>query len=94
MPCAGRKKDVSLDPGLRAALPALVEPDERGDPISPPRWTVKSTRSLTAEFARQGHSTGAATVGDLLREEGFSPQTGSKAIEGKQHQATPSSLHQ
>ncbi len=39
----GRKKAVDLDPHLRPALLALVEPDERGDPMSPLRWTVKST---------------------------------------------------
>lgn len=40
-PGGGRKKAVDLDPGLRPALLALVEPDERGDPMSPLRWTVK-----------------------------------------------------
>lgn len=48
----GRKKAVDLDPGLRPALLALVEPDERGDPMSPLRWTVKSTRNLAAELTR------------------------------------------
>jgi hypothetical protein len=49
-PGGGRKKAVDLDPGLRPALLALVEPDERGDPMSPLRWTVKSTRNLAAEL--------------------------------------------
>lgn len=71
-PGGGRKKAVDLDPGLRPALLALVEPDERGDPMSPLRWTVKSTRNLAAELTRQGHRVSADTVGDLLREEGFS----------------------
>jgi DDE family transposase len=31
------------DRGLLAALDALVEPDTRGDPESPLRWTCKST---------------------------------------------------
>ncbi|WP_329323561.1 MULTISPECIES: ISAzo13 family transposase [unclassified Streptomyces] len=84
-PGGGRKKAVDLDPGLRLALLALVEPDERGDPMSPLRWTVKSTRNLAAELSRQGHRVSADTVGDLLREEGFSLQAGAKTIEGKQH---------
>jgi transposase len=84
-PGGGRKKAVDLDPGLRPALLALVEPDERGDPMSPLRWTVKSTRNLAAELTRQGHRVSADTVGDLLREEGFSLQAGAKTIEGKQH---------
>ncbi|MCZ4611539.1 ISAzo13 family transposase [Streptomyces sp. Lzd4kr] len=84
-PGGGRKKAVELDPGLRPALLALVEPDERGDPMSPLRWTGKSTRNLAAELTRQGHRVCADTVGALLREEGFSLQAGSKTIEGKQH---------
>jgi hypothetical protein len=84
-PGGGRKKAADLDPGLRPALLALVEPDERGDPMSPLRWTVKSTRTPAAELTRQGHRVSADTVGDLLREEGFSLQAGAKTIEGKQH---------
>ncbi|WP_329319114.1 MULTISPECIES: ISAzo13 family transposase [unclassified Streptomyces] len=84
-PGGGRKKAVDLDPGLRLALLALVEPDERGDPMSPLRWTVKSTRNLAAELSREGHRVSADTVGDLLREEGFSLQAGAKTLEGKQH---------
>lgn len=48
-PGGGRKRVADLDPGLRPALPALVEPEERGDPMSPLRWTVKSPRTLAAE---------------------------------------------
>src|SRR3954453_20637102 len=70
-PGAGRKRVADLDPGLRPALLALVEPDERGDPMSPLRWTVKSTRTLARELARTGHKVSADTVADLLREEGF-----------------------
>ncbi|MFJ4633789.1 ISAzo13 family transposase [Streptomyces sp. NPDC088847] len=56
-----------------------------GDPMSPLRWTVKSTRNLAAELTRQGYRVSADTVGDLLREERFSLQVGAKTIEGKQH---------
>ncbi|MFJ9656222.1 ISAzo13 family transposase [Streptomyces microflavus] len=84
-PGGGRKRVADLDPGLRSALLALVEPDERGDPMSPLRWTVKSTRTLAAELARAGHRISADTVGDLLREEGFSLQANAKTLEGSQH---------
>ena len=81
----GRKKAADLDPGLRPALMALVEPDVRGDPMSPLRWTTKSTRKLADELTRAGHTVSADTVGDLLREEGFSLQANAKTIEGTQH---------
>src|SRR6266581_3862413 len=84
-PGGGRKRAADTDPGLRPALLALVEPDERGDPMSPLRWTTKSTRKLAAELTAQGHKVSADTVGDLLRAEGFSLQGNAKAIEGKQH---------
>lgn len=84
-PGGGRKRLVDLDPGLRPALLALVEPDERSDPMSPLRWTTKSTRTLATELTRQGHRVSADVVADLLKEEGFSLQANAKTIEGKQH---------
>ena len=84
-PGGGRKRAADLDPGLLPALLALVEPDERGDPMSPLRWTTKSTRSLAAELTAQGRKVSADTVGDLLRAEGFSLQANAKTVEGKQH---------
>jgi Rhodopirellula transposase DDE domain len=84
-PGGGRKRAADLDPGLMPALLGLVEPDQRGDPMSPLRWTAKSTRRLAAELTRQGHRVGADTVGDLLREQGFSLQGNSRTIEGARH---------
>jgi hypothetical protein len=84
-PGGGRRRAADLDPGLVPALLALVEPDERGDPVSPLRWTTKSTRKLAAELTARGHRVGADTVGDLLRAEGFSLQGSAKTIEGAQH---------
>jgi hypothetical protein len=84
-PGGGRRRLADLDPGLVPALLALVEPQERGDPMSPLRWTTKSTRKLAGELTRQGHKAGADTVADLLRQEGFSLQGNAKTLEGKQH---------
>jgi hypothetical protein len=85
-PGGGRKRVADTDPGLVPALLALVEPDMRGDPMSPLRWTTKSTRKLAAELTGQGHPVSADTVGGLLRGEGFSLQGNAKTIEGRQHQ--------
>jgi Rhodopirellula transposase DDE domain len=84
-PGGGRKRVADLDPGLRPALLALVEPDVRGDPMSPLRWTTKSLRVLAAELTRQGHRVSADTVADLLHAEGFSLQGNAKVLEGRQH---------
>jgi hypothetical protein len=84
-PGGGRNRASEVDLGLVPALLALVEPQERGDPVSPLRWTAKSTRVLAAELTAQGHKVSPDTVGDLLRAEGFSLQGNAKTIEGAQH---------
>ena len=62
----GRKPLTDEDPTLVHDLEALVEPVTRGDPMSPLRWTCKSTRQLAAELVRQGHRVSHQTVADLL----------------------------
>ena len=84
-PGGGRKRSADADPGLVPAMLALVEPEERGDPMSPLKWTTKSTRTLAGELARQGFEVSAGTVGGLLRGQGFSLQGNAKTIEGKRH---------
>jgi transposase len=84
-PGGGRKSAAHQDPDLVPALLALVEPDERGDPMSPLRWTTKSLRHLAEELTRQGHPVSAPTVGRLLKREGFSLQANVKTLEGAQH---------
>jgi hypothetical protein len=54
-PGGGRKRLVDIDASLLADLDALVEPTSRGDPMSPLRWTCKSTTRLAAELAASGH---------------------------------------
>lgn len=84
-PGGGRKPLTEHDPKLLPALLALVEPDERGDPTSPLRWTTKSVRHLADELTKQGHPISAATVGRLLHRSGFSLQANAKTLEGDQH---------
>ena len=68
----GRKSVTETDPGLLAALLALVEPTRREDPESPLCWTTLSTRNLADELTADGHKVGSDTVGRLLHEHGFS----------------------
>lgn len=81
----GRKPVEDTDPTVVKTLLTMVEPDERGDPESPLRWTTKSLRHLAEELARQGHSVSAPTVGRLLKSAGFSLQANAKTLEGAQH---------
>jgi hypothetical protein len=84
-PGAGPKRKIDLDPELLVVLDSLVEPESRGDPMSPLRWTLKSTRVLAAELTRLGHKVGANLVGDLLHYMGYSLQANAKVTEGAQH---------
>lgn len=81
----GRKKIVDVNPELKAALEALVEPGTRGDPESPLRWTCKSLRTLSGELKAQGFEVSHSMVGQILHDMGYSLQSNRKTAEGKQH---------
>jgi hypothetical protein len=84
-PGAGRKKLTETAPRLLEALEALVNPATRGDPMSPLRWTCKSTDSLAETLSRQGHPASARTVARLLRQMDYSLQSTRKVNEGRSH---------
>jgi hypothetical protein len=83
-PGGGRKPSVEKDPQLLGALEALVDPATRGDPMSPLRWTSKSTGRLAAELTAQGHRVSARTVATLLTKQRYSLQGNRKTREGKE----------
>ena len=81
----GRKRREFEQPKLVEAIQKLVDAGTRGDPMSPLRWTCKSTRTLADELSRVGFSVSTNTVGRLLHECGYSLQANRKTIEGKNH---------
>lgn len=85
-PGAGRKRLTAVDPQLLRALERLVDPVTRGDPMSPLRWTSKSTVKLAEELTASGHPVSAATVGRLLVEADYSLQSVRKTLEGGKHE--------
>lgn len=84
-PGAGRPTAEAADPGLTAALLALVEPTRRGDPVKSLSWTTLSTYHLARELTEQGHKAGPDTVAKLLKANGFSLQANQKTREGSSH---------
>jgi len=84
-PGGGRKPLTQIDPGLRPALAALVDPATRGHPESPLLWTSKSTAKLAGELTRQGHRVSDRTVAALLKQEHYSLQANRKTQEGSSH---------
>jgi transposase len=84
-PGGGRKKAEVTDPELLNELENLTEPETRGDPESPLRWTTKSTRKLAEQLTQAGHPISHSAVAKLLRVLGYSLQSTRKKMEGSQH---------
>jgi hypothetical protein len=82
---AGRPSVDERDEQVVARLDALIDPITRGDPESPLRWTIKSTRRLAEELSQQGHPIGASSVRRLLAILGYSLQGNRKTREGTEH---------
>ena len=82
---AGRKATVKVNAALTAALESLVEPVTRGNPESSLRWTCKSLRQLESELKKQGHIVSHTSIGDLLKNMGYSLQGNRKTLEGTSH---------
>ena len=84
-PGAGRPRLEQSQPGLLAALEALVDPLTRGDPTSPLRWTCKSRAKLAAALTQQGWRVSSTTVGRMLHQLGYRLQSPRKRQEGASH---------
>ena len=81
----GRKPLSETDPTLVRDLERLVDPDSRGDPELPLRWTAKSVRKLAEALRGFGHQVSHETVARLLRSLGYSLQANAKVREGASH---------
>ena len=84
-PGGGRPRIQQDQPGIQAALQALVDPLTRGDPTSPLRWTCKSRAKLAAALNEQGWRVSSTTVGRLLHRLGYRLQSPRKRQEGATH---------
>lgn len=84
-PGGGRQKLSAKYPTILSALEKLVDPSTRGDPMSPLKWTCKSTEKLASELKKQGYNISARTVANLLHDLNYSLQSNRKKEEGKQH---------
>src|SRR3954451_24621173 len=84
-PGGGRHCVEVDDPTLCRDREQLVDPATRGDPMSPLRWTCKSTRTLAQELRRQGHRVSHPTVALLLHHLGYTLQANRKTREITSH---------
>ena len=81
----GRKKLIDRHADLLDDLESLVDPDSRGDPESPLRWTSKSTYKLSEELEEKGYGVSQRSVYSLLTDLDYSLQSNKKMKEGTNH---------
>lgn len=81
----GRKKVTEQKPKIKKIIEELIEPDTRGDPESPLRWTCKSVRNIADFLHRKGYEISHNTVASILRDLEYSLQGNKKTKEGKDH---------
>src|SRR3989338_1562977 len=78
----GKKQLTKNTPQILTALNQMVNPVTRGDPMSPLRWTCKSTTKIAEELCKKGYRVSQRTVWNLLDELGYSMQSNRKRLEG------------
>jgi hypothetical protein len=84
-PGGGRKSLPAIGPDLVMALQALVDHNTRSAPMSPLRWTCKSTRKLAKALAEQGHKVSHTRVAQLLADMDYSLQGILKTLDEASH---------
>ena len=64
-PGGGRPKAIDKNPDLLMELDELVHPETRGDPMSPLKWTLKSTSQLARALTEKGFQASPTLVRGL-----------------------------
>jgi len=72
-------------PEIENILDKIVDPDSRGNPEIPLRWTCKSTRELAATLKRKNHIVSHVTIAKLLKSMDYSLQSNRKSEEEADH---------
>lgn len=82
---SGRKKLTTKFPQIKNCIESIIEPDTRGDPESPLRWTCKSVRNISNFLREQGYSVSRQSVARILHKMEYSLQGNRKTKEGEDH---------
>jgi len=81
----GRKREEEKHPNIILELEKLLDPVTRGDPMSPLRWTCKSTRQLSEALKKKDIHISHVSIATLLKQMGYSLQSNAKVNEGGKH---------
>lgn len=77
----GPKPKHSQNTKLQRSIEALIEDSTKGDPMSPLKWTSKSTRHLSEELYKKGYKVSHETVRSILKKLDYSLQGNDKSLE-------------
>lgn len=83
---AGRKPAEFHDPKIIEAMENLIDPGTRGDPESPLKWVIKSTRTIAAELTKKKHPISHTKIAQFLHKQNYSLQGNRKTEEGADHE--------
>ena len=81
----GRKRATEINPELKELLQEIIEPETRGDPETPLRWTCKSVRNIADALKKEKLTVSHQTVAAILRDLEYSLQGNKKTKEGADH---------
>jgi len=81
----GRKKETEKNKNLDAIIDEIVCPHTVGDPMSPLLWSSKSLRHIAEAAKEKGCQISHQSVGEILKEKGYSLQGNRKTDEGSHH---------
>jgi transposase len=79
---AGRKRSTEINPELTKILQDIIEPETRGDPENPLRWTCKSVRNIADALKKEKLDVCHQTVASILHDLEYSLQGNKKTKEG------------
>lgn len=82
----GRKKAREKQPEIVKEIENIVENVTFGNPENPLSYTTKSTRNIQKILNEMGYEIGSDTIGDILKENGYSLQLNQKMLQaGEEH---------
>jgi hypothetical protein len=81
----GRKKITDTHPEIKKVIEDFIEPDTRGDPETPLRWTCKSVRNISDFMNNAGYDISHQTTAAILHDLEYSLQGNRKTKEGHDH---------
>ncbi len=84
-PGGGRKPIEEHDPEITRLLEKVMDESTVGDPMSPLKWSSKSTHQIRQYLASRGHEVSEDTIQRRLRKLDYSLQANRKNKEGESH---------